>query len=72
MMEDGLLAEVVDTCKQARYGYCVPDCRLYYRHVSALLADRQELSEAVVALAERIDLLEKQLAVPESPREGAS
>jgi hypothetical protein len=67
-MADELLAECTKMCADARYGYCVPDCPTYYRHVSALLADRQELAAAVVALAERCELLASQLPA-EAPKE---
>jgi hypothetical protein len=59
MMTDDLLAECTKTCAAAKFGYTVIDCPTYYRHVSALLADRQELAAAVVALAERCEALDK-------------
>lgn len=43
MISDELLAEIERTCAEARFGYGSVTIHAYYRHVSALLADRKAL-----------------------------
>lgn len=56
-MAPELLAEILQTAHDATFGYCSVNTQLYHKHVSALLADRDNLVKHAEGLTHRVDVL---------------